>query len=260
MSEVNGDDIERLASRLAMMVSEEGEAANAGRAVAQLARRLGLTGGALKEMFLYGAMPGVARPAPPPSTAELDKLEREVSVLRKSMRVLEANNRDLEHQREVMIRQIEGMRSRVATADSRSQIGFILFGVVLLAAAGAGAVSWLMALRETDRPVPITAVAPSSSSIVIAGPDRSAINTAETLDYGPVLRRVGVIRPGRAVARREPKEAAAALATLQEGAPVVVRRVFSIGRVQWAEVEIGSSFGFMVASEIDLGYGATEPS
>ena len=41
MAEVSQDDIERLAARVAMLVSDDGEAANAGRAVGQLARRLG---------------------------------------------------------------------------------------------------------------------------------------------------------------------------------------------------------------------------
>jgi hypothetical protein len=49
------EDIERLASRVAMLASEDGEADNAGRAVGQMARRLGLSGGDLKAMFLDGA-------------------------------------------------------------------------------------------------------------------------------------------------------------------------------------------------------------
>lgn len=49
------EEIERLANRLAMLVSDDGEADNAGRAVGSLARRLGLTGGQLKAIFMAGA-------------------------------------------------------------------------------------------------------------------------------------------------------------------------------------------------------------
>ena len=48
------DDLERLADRLAMIVSDDGEAGNAGIAAAHLARRMGLTGGELKAMLLSG--------------------------------------------------------------------------------------------------------------------------------------------------------------------------------------------------------------
>ncbi len=46
--------MERLADRLAMIVSDDGEAGNAGVAAAHLARRMGLTGGQLKAMLLSG--------------------------------------------------------------------------------------------------------------------------------------------------------------------------------------------------------------
>ena len=74
MGEVSGEDIERLAARVAMLVSDDGEADNAGRAVGQLARRLGLSGGDLKAMLLAGAGPGF-RPGSDPA---LLKLEREI--------------------------------------------------------------------------------------------------------------------------------------------------------------------------------------
>ena len=50
MGEVSGEDLERLANRMALLVSDDGEADNAGRAVGQLARRLGLSGGDLKAL------------------------------------------------------------------------------------------------------------------------------------------------------------------------------------------------------------------
>ncbi len=244
MSEVSDDDIERLAARLAMMVSEEGEAANAGRAVAQLARRLGLTGGALKEMFLHGA---IARPTPTPA-GDAAKLERELGTVRKSLRVLEASYRALEYERDAMARELEAVRARAEAARNRSQVGFILLGVLSLAIAGAGAVGWLMAIGDLDRP---SAAAPLAAAVP-AAPAPVIITPANDLDFGPVVRRVGVIRASRAVARRQPDEASPAMATLQQGMPVVVRRIFGNLRPQWAEVEVGSSIGYVVLTEIDL--------
>jgi hypothetical protein len=253
LSDISTEDIERLASRLAMMASEEGEAANAGRAVAQLARRLGLTGGALKEMFLQGAMPTPGRPVVAPvAAAETDRLERELSILRKSVRLLEANYRDLEGERDGLARELDAMRSRTASARSRSRISLLLVGVVMLAMTGGGVVGWLVSTGEFDRSRPAVPMPGAQGSFVVPGTDPAALNAAATADFGPVLRRVGIIRAAQAVARRAPDEASPAVATLLQGAPVVVRRVFGPARGRWAEVEVGSSIGYVWAAEIDL--------
>jgi hypothetical protein len=72
LGEVSGEDVERLAARVAMLVSDDGEADNAGRAVGQLARRLGLSGGDLKAMLLAGAGPGF-RPGSDPALLRLER-------------------------------------------------------------------------------------------------------------------------------------------------------------------------------------------
>ena len=107
-----------------MMVSEEGEAANAGRAVAQLARRLGLTGGELKEMFLQGAG-GWTRPPPPPTGAardEIERLEREISTLRKGLRLIEASHREIAHDRDALAAELEALRNSAETRRATSQL------------------------------------------------------------------------------------------------------------------------------------------
>ena len=58
MTNLNEDDIDGLANRLALLASGDGEADNAGRALGAMARRLGLTGGELKALFLDGARAG----------------------------------------------------------------------------------------------------------------------------------------------------------------------------------------------------------
>jgi hypothetical protein len=247
LAEVTGDDIERLASRLAMMVSEEGEAANAGRAVAQLARRLGLTGGELKEMFLHGATGSVTRPDVPPQTqAEIERLEREIGILRKGQRLMEARYRELEGERDMVARDLDAMRRRLEVSRSSSQIRFVVFGILALALAGAGTVGWLMSVSESPRPPP----PPPAGAFVV--PEALPPTSHGQPDYGPVTRRVGVIRTGRAVVYRAPDRNAAAVATLQSGMPVVVRRVFYVQQTQWAEVEVGSGVGYVLTTDIDL--------
>lgn len=259
MADLNGEDVERLASRLAMMVSEDGEAANAGRAVAQLARRLGLTGGELKEMFLHGAAgPSSPHPAPPHpapisgvSREEVEALERELATLRKGLRLMEANHRDLEYERDALFSELVALRTRAENARSTSQLRYALVGVVVLALAGAGSVGFLMSVDEPPRPP--ASIAPARPAMVVPGQAAQAPSAAPAAgDYGPVTRRVGVVRNGRAVAHRAPDRNAAALATLQSGMPVVVRRVFFNAETQWAEVEIGSAIGYVLTTDIDL--------
>ncbi len=252
MSDIKGEDIERLASRLAMMASEEGEAANAGRAVAQLARRLGLSGGALKEMFLQGALAQTVRPVAPQVGGEAERMEREIRVLRRSVRLLEANYRDLEGERNVLAVQLDTMRQLVATRRGRSRIGLMLIVLLTVAASGGGFVGWLVSAGDLGGargfvPTPLT-----QGSFVVSGGDQTAVNPTATTALGPVLRRVGVIKAGRSVARREPDEGAAAVATLLQGTPAVVRRIFGPEGRRWAEIEVGSSIGYIPAADIDL--------
>lgn len=49
------DDIERLASCLGLLLADGGEGENAARVVRAIARRIGLTGGQLKQIFVAGA-------------------------------------------------------------------------------------------------------------------------------------------------------------------------------------------------------------
>lgn len=246
LAEVTQEDVERLANRLAMMVSEEGEAANAGRAVAQLARRLGLTGGELKDMFLHGAT-GLPRPPPVDKRGpEVERLERELGVLRKSLRLTEANYRDLEREKNAIAAELEALKVRTDSARSASQLRFVLLGVIALALAGAAAVGWLVAINE-QAPKPLaTTGTPLPGNLPAAQP------ITPQPDFGPVVRRVGVIKVDRAIAYRQPDRTAPAIATMQTGMPVVVRRTFASAGVQWAEIEVGSAVGYMVLVEIDL--------
>jgi hypothetical protein len=204
-------------------------------------------------MFLHGAAPG-PRPAPAAApTADAERLEREIATLRKGLRLMEANYRDLESERDGLARETEVLRSRMEAARSRSQIRFVLVGVLVLAIAGAGAVGWLMALGEGDLAgITPAATHASAGAIAVPGADAQASASAAQPDFGPVTRRVGVVRADRTVAYRQPDQGAPAIATLQQGMPVVVRRVFLNLKVQWAEVEVGSALGYVLVSQLDL--------
>ena len=106
VSEVSDEDLERLASRMAMLVSEAGEADNAGRAVAALARRIGLSGGQLKAFFLAGATNSLRVPVRDRSqlsaAAQVDRLERELSALRHGLKLTEVQARNAQRERDAL--------------------------------------------------------------------------------------------------------------------------------------------------------------
>lgn len=110
-------DLERLAARLAMLASKDGEADNAGRAFGAMAQRIGLSGGELKRIFLAGA--------------ERDRLERELSTLRQSLAQLDAEARCAVQERDVV--RAENRRLRASLDRVRA------FGL-----AGAGALVFLV--------------------------------------------------------------------------------------------------------------------
>lgn len=106
MSQVSGEDIERLASRMAMLVSDDGEADNAGRAVGQLARRLGLSGGDLKQIVLLGAGTGYQ----PGSHPGMARLEQEIGALRRALAEAEEGARSARQAREALVAENGAMR------------------------------------------------------------------------------------------------------------------------------------------------------
>ncbi len=234
-----------------MVVSEDGEAENAGRAMGQLARRLGLTGGHLKEIFLAGAMLRDAEAGPDrqilrDQALEIDRLTREVAALQRALRMMEQSLREA-------ARAAPRMRETVHTAfepraadstartvpprsepgglstgraGSRRRIGMAL-GLLLLASAGAVGVFVL----------------------VDPAPSRALLGSGQTVPAG---RHMGFARSARTYVYAAPDRAARVLETLRPGAPVVVRRTLWRALVQWAEVEVGSSVGYVRTTDLDI--------
>lgn len=225
---MSDDDIERLASRLAMVVSEDGEAENAGRAMGQLARRLGLTGGELKEIFVAGASVAGTTAYQARHNGEAERLAAEIATLRHSLRLLEASGRNVEYERDALQREVSALRGLLARRQTKSRVPLAVGLAVLLAVGVAGAASYLMP--------------PSGPAVAL-----TAVPAAQ--DAG---RRVAVVRNAGTVVYQQPDRGAPVLATLPAGMPVVVHRLLWNMMMQWAEVDIGSGTGYVLTTDIDL--------
>ena len=245
LADVSDEDMERLASRLAMLVSEDGEAENAGRAVAHLMRRLGMTGGQLKELFLAGASgrPAASPPPPPqhPRPADLERLEREIVALRRGVREAENELRNAERERDGLVSEVERLRSALFRAQSISHAERIIGGILLVAVLVAAAVGYVVPFGRPPAPAP-------------PAPTPTMQLPAERLpgDQQPDVRRIATVRSAHTLVYAEPDRAARVIASLTPGSSLVVHRLFWNMLYQWAEVEIASGIGFVVTTDITL--------
>src|SRR5260370_5349085 len=116
-----------------MLASEDGEADNAGRAVGNLARRLGLSGGDLKAIFMAGARGELklAQPTDQPQTA------RELATLRRQVKLLEGAARRAQEERDVLAAENSAMR--VAQYRRRPTRRIARFVAAIAGAPGSGA-------------------------------------------------------------------------------------------------------------------------
>ncbi|MDE2575809.1 MAG: hypothetical protein KGL55_10920 [Rhodospirillales bacterium] len=227
MAEVNDEDLERLANRLAMVASGDGEAENAGRAMGQLARRLGLTGGQLKAMFLAGA----AR-APRAAAEDSERAVQDIATLRQALAMMEGNWRQAERERDALAAENTALRAAMFRAGTGAQVGRVIGLIVLLAVAAGGAIVWLV---PGNRPaVPVAASAPGAPA------------------QGPGGPRMGVVRAAHAMVYLHPDRSAPLVAVLPEGRTVMVDRTVWNMLMQWREVEVAGGTGYVVSTDIDL--------
>jgi hypothetical protein len=235
VTEVSEEDLERLASRMAMLVSEAGEADNAGRAVAALARRVGLSGGQLKAFFLAGASEsmrtgGRERLSKLPDAAEhIGHLERELSALRHGVKLTEVQARNALRERDALRLENNTLREAIDRSRSAEQVWKFLGGVVI-------ASTMLVAL--------VLAFGPSLRN-TLAHP-----MPEQTL--GTPFKRAGVIRPSGAMLMQAPDQQSTPIAQLMPGTRVKVRQMVWHALNQWAEVEVGDASGYVVSTSIDL--------
>ena len=125
-----------------MLVSDDGEADNAGRAVGALARRLGLSGGQLKAIFMAGADSAVAQ------SVRMRRLERETVRLRERLADAEAAAATLQRERNSLLRETEALQAELtARRQGRRMRWLAAVAVVLMLGGGAALVAWGPKLR-----------------------------------------------------------------------------------------------------------------
>lgn len=222
MAEVSQDDIERLAARVAMLVSEDGEAANAGRAVGQLARRLGLSGGDLKELFLTGSLSGGRKPVEPSVDAQ-----QEIATLKRNLRRLEHVVHNLQEERDQLVAEAGSLRVGMYRARANRKLRWMI-GVmgVLVIAVGGWAVAYLdfdMAPRPPRRE---TALGQNATGVVV--------------------------RSVRGTLYSEPDKASAPVSFVPAGTRLPLRRLVWNMMTQWAEVDLNGKTAYVPTTEIDL--------
>ncbi|MDE2333653.1 MAG: hypothetical protein KGK10_03865 [Rhodospirillales bacterium] len=116
---MNEDEAERLANRMALLASDSGEAEAAGRAVGQLAVRLGLTGGDLRDIVMRGAAQGTDN------------------------RALEDAYRAMRRERDKLLLEAARLRQALTRARAAAQLGKLLGAIGLVAVIAGGVYVWL---------------------------------------------------------------------------------------------------------------------
>ena len=229
MAEVSQEDIERLAARVAMLVSDDGEADNAGRAVGQLARRLGLSGGDLKELFLNGTLVPKSKPRP----AEPVGAQQEIATLKRSVRRLENVIQNLQDERDQLVSDAGQARLALYQARVRRRQSWIigLVGVVVLLVVVA--VVGFVDFGFTRRPTP-----PRDAGAVVP--------------WKPAPGTTAAVRSARGTLYTEADTTSTPVTYLPAGTKVQVRRVLWNMMTQWAEVEAQGKTGYVPMTEIDL--------
>ena len=220
MAGVSDEEIEGLANRLAMLVSDDGEADNAGRAVGALARRLGLTGCQLKAIFMAGADSAAAQ------AARVRALEDEVTQLRAALAAAESRALAARREAESLHRESRDLRAELTAESRRQRTRFgALAALVLLALAGGGWLAFGPKPQLGDQPVPAN-LSP-------------VYHTAVVHDYPVKL-------------RHDPADHAPVVTVLAPGTHLVVRRLLWHDLEQWVEVMHDGQTGYVLSTEVDL--------
>ena len=228
MGEVSGEDLERLANRMALLVSDDGEADNAGRAVGQLARRLGLSGGDLKALVLASAASGF-RPGSSPATL---RLEQEIDALRRELREAREGERAAREDRDALVAENGAMRvamyRRRAGAKMRNLLlGLGVIGVVAVAAG-------VVLLTPDPTPVPM--------GVPMGGRGDGMAPAA----------RVAMVRGAGAVLYRGPDRSSEVIGRLGAGSRLLVQRTEWRSMMQWVQVEVEGRVGYVATTEVEI--------
>ncbi len=223
---IHTEEMERLASRLALLVSDSGEADNAGRAVGILARKLGLSGGDLKQIFLAGLRVDAGASG---VQGDASDLAREAMALRRSIAAAEAAARDAARERDALRAENDALQQALDNRRSFTQVAWALGTIFVCAVAVGAAMMFVGPSFHAPR-----AEFPQPSDGRFAAP------------------RIAVVRAAGATLRERPDIASKPVATLPAGAKIEVRRLFWNALMQWVQVDAGTASGFVVTTEVDL--------
>ncbi len=224
MGEVSGEDLERLANRMALLVSDDGEADNAGRAVGQLARRLGLSGGDLKALVLAGAGSGF-RPGSSPATL---RLEQEIDALRRELREAREGERAAREDRDALVAENGAMRVAVYRRRAEAKMRNLLLGL--------GAIG-------------VVAVA---AGVVLLTPDPAPVPMGGRGDGVAPAARVAMVRGAGAVLYRGPDRSSEIIGRLGSGTRLLVQRTEWRSMMQWVQVEVEGRVGYVATTEVEI--------
>ncbi len=237
LSEVGGEDIERLANRVAMLVSDDGEADNAGRAVGQLARRLGLSGGDLKAIVLAGA----GKNYRPGTSVGLLKLEHEVDALRRELRAAQEAARMAQHDRDALVSENGAMRVAMYRQRAGARLWRLVLGLGVIGVLAVGAGVVLLTPEVGQEPVPRSVLPPQTVTV----PGMRGDGTA------PVVR-VAMVRGAGAVLYRDPDRTSPVVARLAAGSRLLVQGTPWRNLMQWAQVEVDGRPGYVAMTEVEV--------
>lgn len=225
---MNNEDVERLSNMLAMLVSDSGEADNAGRAVGSMARRLGLTGGQLKAIFLAGVQAATDAPRHAEQTARVAALNAEVSELREALRKAEVAARSLQRERDALRTEAETLHEEI---DQRR--------TARLARLAMGAVAVLAVLTA------IWFVADGPRLRLFA--QQPVQNAAGSPFY-----HTAIVRDRAGALHSQPDLASPIVTTVPIGTRLTVHRTLWHDLQQWVEVEQNGQTGYVLSTDVDL--------
>ena len=210
-----------------MLVSDDGEAEAAGRAVGHLSRKLGLTGGHLKSIFLAGAgrLATAGRQAAEQS-ARAERLQGEAGGLQHSLEQVDFALRQMSRERDALLEETQTLRDSLQRSRTRRRTYLVFWLLFLAAVAGVAAFVWL---------------GPPLRPLLGLSYDEQAatVHTAE-------------VRAAGASALAAADQTAPVLWQLPGNAKIPVRRLVWRNFNQWAETSLGGKDCFVNVTSLVL--------
>ncbi len=206
MSGTKQSELEGLANRIALLVGDDGEAESAGRAVGMMARRLGLSGGHLKAIFMAGAGSlGAAAKQTAELAARAERLSGETQGLEHSLEQLEIALHQANRERDALRAEVGSLELALDGARSGRRLQLTLGGLLLLAVLVGGGYAWFGLAQPGD----------SGGGGPVAASDGPRRGGARRRHHGLCRGRPGIGGAREAAGRRAPAGAPTGVAQFQ---------------------------------------------